>query len=1047
MQISDLIRFIVRQQGWVLLSVAAAAVLSLYAAVRAPLDAIPDVADPQIVVYAKWQRSPGLLESEITAPLIDALRGLPDVEAVRGTSHMGYAFIYVILADAARRKPVEQAISERVAAIRSRLPADARVVVGPNASSVGWIYQYALVDRQATRDLRDLRALNESIVKPALQATPGIAEVASVGGLEAQYQLKLYPSLLARAGISLRQILDACQQALPEVGGRTLDVSNREYQLRGSVAVDSVDRLEALVVGRTPDGSAVRLKDLGYVQTGYDLRRSIADLDGAGEVVGGVVIMEGEGNVLAVTRALDLQLARLSAALPTGVEIVPTYERASLVLETLKGFAQTLACELLVTIGVVLLFLRNLRSAIAPVSILLLATLFTALPMAVFGQTINLLSLAGLAIAIGEMVDATIVIVEGCTVALATSGPLSPEQRRDVIVRSIASVTRPLLFSLLIILASFLPVFFLGAREARLFDPLAFTKTAAMAFSTLLTVVLLPILILWIFRRWQPAPPSGAESRGVRLYRAVLRLAIEHRYAVVGLHLAALVPALLLLGGFRRDYMPELEEGSVLYMPTTLPGLPPREAGWVLQQMDQRLGKFPEVLRVFGKLGRADTGTDPAPMSMIETTVLLRPPSEWRPGMTKARLVSEMNDALQVTGFVNSWTQPIQARVVMQNTGIQTPVGIKVRGEDLAVVERLARDVERALKGVPGTASVIAERISEGYFLDIRFDPQRMADQGVMVDEALTTLRYGIGGESFALLRLSDGAQVPLGLQYSPEYIDTLAKVRSAPVVTQDRRSIPLEAIADVAVRKQAEMIRNDDGLLAGYVYIYLRDVTPADFVDRAGPIVDREVALPPGYQLEWTGIGRYTAEAHQRLQLVVPLTLAIIFALLLMALRSLPASALVMVSVPFAFIGGVFLQAALGYAMTTAVIIGYVALFAVAIQTAIIMVVFIREALERRTEAESLVDAVIEGSVLRLRPKLMTVVATAVSLFPVMVSSEQGMELMKPIATPTMGGMASSVGYVLFVIPCLFVIADDVRRWLATTAPGAASASSGAGS
>lgn len=1032
MTTSDTIKAVIRFKTAVLLVIATTVLLSVYAAWRAPLDAIPDISDPQIIVYSKWARSPQLLEAEVTAPLVDAFIGVAGVNAVRGTSHMGYSFVYLILDDASKREVVEQTVADRIATIRARLPADASIAVGPNASSVGWIYQYALIDKDSTRDLRELRLLNESVVKPALQATDGVAEVASVGGLEAQVQIKLYPPLLAGAGLSLRDVIIACQQAFQESGGRTIDLTNREYQLRGSIGGSggsAIDNLELLVVGRDREGNAVRLKDIGYVQLGYDIRRGIADLDGTGEVVGGIVIMEHGQNVLAVTRALDANLARLAETLPASVQVVPTYDRASLVKETLSGFALTLLYELGVTIAVVLLFLRNLRSAVAPIAILILATVFTVLPMAAFGQTINLLSLAGLAIAIGEMVDATIVIVENCTAELAARGEINAEQKRGVIVHAIASVTRPLLFSLLIILASFVPVFFMGEREARLFDPLAFTKTSAMAFSTLLTLVLLPILVMWIFRKHTPTSLVARENKAVQWYRALLRDAIKYRYAVIGASIAAMIPAVVLLAGFRSDYMPELEEGSVLYMPTTLPGLPTREAGWVLQQMDARLKTIPEVERVFGKLGRADTGTDPAPVSMIETTILLKPKSQWREGMTKPQLVAKMNDALQVTGYVNSWSQPISTRVVMQDTGIQTPVGIKVKGSDLSVVETLSKQIERALRDVPGTTSVIAERISEGYFVDSQFDSARMAERNVTVDEAMSTLRYGVGGENFAQIKQAD-ASLPLSVQYSPEYIDTLEKVRDAPVVTDDGRSVPMQAIADVGVRKLPEMIRNDNGKLAGYVYIYLRDTTPADYIERARPVLAQAISLPPGYEMEWTGLGRYTEEARARLAYVVPLTVLIIFGLLWMAFRSLADTALIMLSIPIALVGGVYLQAALGYSMTTAVIIGYVALFAVAIQTGIVMVVFIQQALAARTGDQSYVDAVIDGSVLRLRPKLMTVAATFLSLLPVMLSMEQGMELMKPIATPTIGGMVSSIVFVLILIPCLVVVGEDIRRW-----------------
>ncbi|MGE3507345.1 MAG: efflux RND transporter permease subunit [Vicinamibacterales bacterium] len=1004
--------------------------LSIYALRSAALDAIPDISDPQIIVYSKWPRSPLVIETEITEPIIRALAGSPEIQSIRGTSHMGYSFVYVILREEGRRAVVRQYVSDRLNAIRSQLPADANVVIGPNASSVGWIFQYALADKGGTRDLRELRLLNESAVKPVLQSAAGVAEVASVGGLEKQYQVRLLPPLLSERGITLKQVIAAFQGAFQEAGGRTIEVANREYQLRGSVNTADLDTLEYLVVGRDKAGEAVHLRDVGYLQVGYDLRRGIADLDGEGEVVGGIVIMEQGRNVLAVTNALQATLAQVRSTLPEGVEVVTTYDRSSLIWRTLTNFFQAIGYELLVVIVVIVVALRNLRAAVAPVCVLLLGTLFTALPLAAFGQTINLFALAGLAIAIGEMADATIVIVENCTAELARHGRLTPAQRMDTIIRATANLTRPLLFSMLIIVTSFMPIFFLGTREGRLFNPLAFSKTFAMAFSTLLTLLLLPAIIVWVFKR-DIAPVDGpTESRFVRGYRRALMHTIRYRYTFVAVSAALLVGAAIVMSGFQKDYMPEMEEGSILYMPTTLPGLPSKEAGWILQQMDKKLKAFPEVERVFGKLGRADTATDPAPVEMIETTVTLKPESEWRPGMTKDRLVAEMNEAMQIVGYVNSWTQPINTRVMMQDTGIQTPVGIKVKGTDLTIIEDIARKVEALLKEVPGTQAVIAERISRGYFVDARLDLQRMAARSVTVDEAMPTVQFAIGGDNIVGIRQADKTIVPLAVQYSPEYVDTLAKVKNTPVVTAGGRSVPLGEIADVSVREAPEMIRNDNGALAGYVYIYLDGgVTAPEYVDRARAHLQADLDMPPGYSMEWTGLFQYAEEARSTLRIVVPITLAIMFILLVAAFRSIADSALILLSAPFALVGGIILQWYQGFSMTTAVIIGYVSLFAVAIQTGIIMIEFIREALAHRTVGQSYMDAVVEGSVSRLRPKLMTVATTVLGLLPIMFATGSGMDITKPIATPTFGGMITSTIYVLFLIPCLFAIGDDIRR------------------
>jgi Cu(I)/Ag(I) efflux system membrane protein CusA/SilA len=711
---------------------------------------------------------------------------------------------------------------------------------------------------------------------------------------------------------------------------------------------------------------------------------------------------------------------------------VTTYDRSTLIWATIENFVRALAYELAVVILVIVWALRSGRAAVAPVAVLLLGSIMTVLPLAAFGQTINLLSLAGLAIAVGEMADATIVIVENCTTQLAKRGTTTLAERIEIIVAATAKLIRPLLFSLLIILASFLPIFFLGEREARLFDPLAFSKTSAMAFSTLLTLLVLPAIIVWVFKHGAPPPRGTRSSWFVRAYERALRAALRVRYAVVAASIALFAGALVLASGFARDYMPQMEEGSILYMPTTLPGMPSREAGWILRQMDHKLKEFPEVERVFGKAGRADSATDPAPMTMIETTVLLRPKSEWRPGYDKQRLVGEMNEAMNIIGFVNAWTQPIATRISMQDTGIQTPVGIKVKGPDVAVIAEIAAQIESALRGLPGTKSVIAERVAEGFYIDVENDLGRLAEHGVALDEAMRTVRFAVGGENVVMMEQPDGTAVPLSVQYSPEYIDTLDKVRNVPVVTATGGSVPLQAIADVAVREMPEMIRNDNGERAGYIFVDLEGVTGVDYVPQAQALLAESVPLPEGYSLEWTGSYRYATEARSRLLLIVPVTVLITLLLLWLAFRSWAETLLIMLSAPFALVGGVVLQWLQGYPVTTAVIIGYVAVLAIAVQTGIIMIEFIHDALRARPASQSYQDAVIEGSVARLRPKLMTVATTVLGLIPIMLASGSGLDVTQPIAAPSVGGMVSSTIYVLFLIPCLFAIGHDVRTRLA---------------
>ncbi len=1027
-----IIESLLRRKLLITAAIVAATLLSAYAIFTAPLDAIPDISDPQIVLYAKWARSPQLLESQVTEPLIKSLSGTSGIQTIRSTSHMGYSFIYVILKSESQRAVVQKSVTDRLNTIRPQLPQDAIITLGPNASSMGWIYQYALVDTEGAHDLRDLRLLHDQQIKPKLLGVPGVADVASIGGLEKQYQLKLFPPLLAEAGISLKQVVTTLQNAFQEVGGRTIEVANRDYQIRGIVDYRNIDQLELMILGRRPDGQPIYLKDIGYIQIGYDQRRGVAELNGKGEVVGGIVIMEHKQNVLEVTAALDHKLKEIRASLPAGVDLVTTYDRSSLIRETLEHFLSTLAYELLVVIGVMALFLRNARTAVAPVLILLLGVAFTAIPLAAFQQTINLFSLAGLFIAIGEMVDATIVIVENCSAELAMRRRLrtniSADEKRQIIIHAIANVSRPLLFSLLIILVSFLPVFFLTEKEGRLFDPLAYSKTFAMAFSTVLTIFLLPIVINWVFKKETGlSSQEHAESELALAYRRAVGKVIRHRYLFLGGSMVAMAGAVFLLSQFRTDFMPKMEEGSLLYMPTTLPGVPVREAAWILQQMDKKLATFPEVEGVFGKLGRADTATDPAPVSMIETTILLKPASAWRQGMTKEKLVAEMDTAMKITGYANSWVQPITARVAMQDTGIQTAVGLKIKGKEIATLETLGQQLETLLRTLPETKSVIAERISSGYFIDTRLDPVRLARFGIGTEEALLTARYAIGGDNAVLLKDHNNQTLPLSLQYAPEYIDTLAKIRDTPVMAAGQRTVALGDIAEVVVSKMPEMLRSENGVLTSYVYVDVGNASATDYVGRAQRLLAEKLDLPAGYTLEWTGEHQNVARSHAQLKWVVPAALVIIFMLLILAFHSLTDSLIIMLSVPFAFVGAVLLQSALGYSMTTAVIIGYIALFAVAIQTGIIMIIFIRQALTRRSNDTSYMEAVIEGSVARLRPKLMTVACATLSLLPIMFLNGPGIEIMRPIATPTIGGMLSSAIYVLFLIPCLFAVGRDI--------------------
>ncbi len=1095
--ITPTLEWVVRLRWLIITMLAVGVVVSVYELTRAPLDAIPDISDPQVVVYVKWPRSPQLIEASVTEPVIRALTGTTGVQSVRGTSHMGYSFIYVILADGADRTGVRQVVTDRLNALRPQLPVDAVITLGPNASSMGWAFQYALVDRERLHDLRELRLLNEGQIKSGLQSVAGVAEVASVGGLEKQYQVKLFPPLLSTTGTSLRQVVDALSAAYQEAGGRTIEVTNREYQLRGVLDSADVDQLGSLIIARGANGRSVLLKDVGYVQVGYDLRRSTADLNGTGEVVGGIVIMEQDQNVLSVTRRLQQKLAEIRPALPAGVEIVPTYDRSTWIWATLQQFIGTLLAELVVLILVTVLFLGNIRSSIGPIAILLFSTLFTVLPLSAFGQTINLFSLAGLCIAIGAIEDATIVIVENCATELAAHAGLTRPERRRLILASIARVARPLLFSMLIIVASFLPVFFLEAREARLFDPLAYSKTFAVAISTLLTIVLLPIMMLavfeheptasrlavaaagrrprrggaliaavvvvsvvgagfalgrvvdpdmraevlelagfisvivvaWALLRRSSAPHHIQGTRPVRLYASMLRATIRHRYAFTATGVLVVVAAALMLRTFPRDFLPDVDEGSVLYMPTTLPGLPTREAGWIIQQMDAKLKAIPEVERVFAKLGRADTSTDPAPVSMIETTIMLKPKSQWRAGMTKAQIVAEMDRQMTIVGYVNTWVQPIRARVMMQTTGIQTPVGIKVKGPDVAEIERISEQVEQALRTVPGTKYVLAERISEGYYTDVRYQLARLAEHGVTADEAMLTVRYGIGGDNLLGIKQVDGTVVPLAVQYSAEYLDTIEKVRTTPVMGVDgavaliagRRCLGAQAAGDAAQRQRHALgvhLRRSPGHHGHRLRERGQgDPGPAgEAARRVFARVDRPVRIHRSGR--FASAHRDPADAGDHLRparVHVPVgergRAGGDVGAVRDGRRRLPA---VGAGLRDDDRGDHRLHLGVRRGGADRHHHGHLH----------------PRGAGRKPPSQSFVDAVIEGSTARLRPKLMTVATIVLSLSLIPLSSGPGMEIMKPIAAPSIGGMITSTLHVLFMTPCLFVIADDVRRW-----------------
>lgn len=1006
-------------------------IASLWAIKTAPLDAVPDLSDPQVIVYSRWQRSPDMIDTHLTHPIITSLLGIPGVRTIRGMSDLGYSFVYVIFEDDVDMEKARLNILERINRIRQELPSDARIDIGPDATSIGWIYQYALVDERGEHDLRELRILQNQVVKVMLESVSGVAEIASVGGLVKQYQLKVYPPLLAETGISLKKLVQALQSLTEEVGGRLLEISNHDYQVRGQSIINNADQIEDAVVGFSKDGKPVQLFHIGYIQVGFDLRRGIADLDGEGETVGGIVVMRHGENALSIIKKIKDKIKEVENFLPEGIHLITTYDRSELIQDSIHTLSLTLTEELLVISLIIIVFLYHFRTAIIPIIVLPVATVLPFLPMKAMNLTTNIMSLGGIAIAMGEIVDAVIVMVENVHHYLARRDILIEEERKRLIVGACKQVGRPLFFSLLIIVVSFLPVFLLEAQEGRLFHPLAYTKTFAMIFSSLLSIILVPALMYFLLRgRFWRGGKNTIHNFFVKAYRPLIEMVLKHKKSAIFLNLLILIMTVPLLWKLERTFMPDLNEGSLLYMPTTLPGMPAKEAGWVLQEINRKLKKFPEVLRVFGKLGRAETATDPAPFSMVEATILLKSKKYWRKGITLEKLLSQMETEMKVLGFVNAWTQPIRTRIDMQTTGIQTPVGIKILGRNIDTIEKIGEEVERSIKGISGTRNVLAERISRGYFLDVNFDLKALGKWGIPLEEAQQYVRYAISGDNVSFIR--QGKEIfPLSVQYPQEYIDTIEKVKKLLMVTPAGQIIPLSKVARVSVERSPEMVRNENGFLAGYVFVDVAGVEIGSFVEEAKKAVSRQITLPEGYRIEWSGQYLYQLRASKRLMIVVPLVLTTIFFLLYLTFHSFLESLLVMLSVPYALVGGIWLQWFLGYPMTVAVWIGYIALYAVAVQTGIIMVVYLHEALDRKlsegkVNIAEIEKSTVEGAVLRLRPKLMTVFTTLIGFIPIMLSTGAGSDIMKPIAAPMIGGMLTSTVHVLFITPCLFAIIKE---------------------
>ncbi|MAG33751.1 MAG: CusA/CzcA family heavy metal efflux RND transporter [Deltaproteobacteria bacterium] len=1017
-----------------------------YAVLNTPLDAIPDLSDVQVIVFTQYPgQAPQVVEDQVTYPLSTAMLAVPHTKVVRGYSFFGFSFVYIIFEDGTDLYWARSRVLESLNFVSDRLPRDVTPTLGPDATGVGWIYEYALVDRSGNHDLAALRSIQDWHLRYALQTVPGVAEVASVGGHVRQYQVEVDPNQLAAYGLRLAHVRHAIERSNSDIGGRLLEQAETEFMIRARGYVNSTADLEQVAVGADESGTPILLRNVASVSLGPELRRGLTDLDGEGDVAAGVVIMRFGGNALETIQNVKAKLEELAPSLPPGVQIVPVYDRAPLIERAVDNLREKLLEQGLIVALVCFVFLVHARSALVAILLLPLGILFSFIVMFHQGINANIMSLGGIAIAIGTMVDAGIVMVENAHRHLERDGAKKP--RKEILIGAAVEVGPSLFFSLLIITFSFLPIFALEAQEGRLFKPLAFTKTYAMAGAALLSITVLPALMVWLVRgKILPADRNPLNRILVWLYRPALRGALRHRFAVLGLAVLLLLSSLYPFLRIGSEFMPPLDEGDLLYMPTTLPGLSITKARQLLQQTDRIIASVPEVERVFGKIGRAETATDPAPLSMLETTITLKPRNEWRPGMTSQKLIEELDGMIRFPGLTNAWTMPIKTRIDMLSTGIKTPVGIKISGPELAVLEDLGMRIEAILRDLPGTGSVYAERVLGGNYLDFDIDRAQIARYGLTVGDVQDVIQTAIGGMNVS--QTVEGLErYPINLRYSRELRDDIASLRRVLVPTPAGAQVPLEQLAALRFAKGPPAIKTENARPNAWVYIDLDRIDVGTYVRNAKEALSRQAVLPPGYALQWSGQYEYLERAQNRFLLIVPVTLGILILLLYLNFRRLSDTLLVIVCLPFALVGGLFLLWALGYDFSVAVAAGFLALAGLSAETGVIMLLFLNQALDRARETGALQSradlwsAIVEGATYRARPLLMTVASDAIGLFPIMWGAGTGSETMRRIAAPMVGGVVTATLVTLIVMPLLFslVHSRDLpgRRDRERTAPG----------
>ncbi|MBV2210335.1 MAG: efflux RND transporter permease subunit [Thermomonas sp.] len=1033
-----LIEWSARNVFWVLTLAVALTAGGIYALIHTPLDAQPDLSDVQVILYTEAPgQAPQVVEDQITYPLTTAMLAVPKAKAVRGFSYFGSSFVYIIFEDDTDVYWARSRVLEYLSFASRQLPQGVTPTLGPDATGVGWVYQYILESKHHALD--QLRTLQDWFVRYPLTAAHGVAEVASIGGFVRQYSVTVDPIKLREYGISLAQIEDVITTSNRDVGGRSLELSETEYMLRGRGYLRSISDIEHLVL-KAENGVPVLIRDVAHVEFVPDERRGIAEMDGQGEAVGGIAIARYGENALTVIDSVKAKLKEIQAGLPEGVQIRSVYDRSQLIDRAIATLRSTLLEESLIVALVCIVFLFHVRSALVAIIMLPIGVLIAFIAMRLLGMNSNIMSLGGIAIAIGAMVDAAIVMIENAHKHLERDGGSKP--RLQILIDACREVGPALFFSLLIITVSFLPVFALEAQEGRLFKPLAFTKTFAMAGGALLSVTLVPALMLLFVRgKIVPEHKNPINRFLIALYRPIIQGVLRHRVATLTVAGVLLLASLWPAARLGSEFMPTLNEGTLLYMPTTLPGLSVTQAGKLLQQQDRIIKTFPEVESVFGKAGRAQTATDPAPMEMFETTINLKPEDQWRPGMTVDKLIAEMDAALQFPGVANSWTMPIKARTDMLSTGFRTPVGIKVFGNSLEQLEEVARQIETAVRKVPGTTSAYAERLTGGYYLDITPDLSRLARYGLSVGDVQDVIASALGGQ---LITTTVEGRERFGVivRYPRELRDTPEKIAQQVLVTAPSGAqLPLGELATLSLHKGAPSIRTENAQLAAYIYVDTRESDLGAYVQRAQQAVAAEVKLPTGTYISWSGQYEYMQRAMARMKIVIPITLALIFLLLYLNFRRVTESLIVMLSVPFALVGGVWLLWLLDYQVSVAVAVGFIALAGVAAETGVVMLIYLDHALEERKarclaegrplSASDLHQAIIVGAAERVRPKMMTVVAIMAGLLPIMWSHGTGSEVMRRIAAPMVGGMVSSTVLTLVVIPVIYALVKQRQAHL----------------